>query len=281
MKRHTISSELRRVDSSNAVAIERTKEPGKWTERSRREPSDEPNPPWERIARSDHPLKFGDEVQRDYWEKATQRSYRHPVVQEFARQRIDFLRHHLDFSRIRSALDVGCGTGFSGYYLSQIVPNVWGVDRSRHMLCQNPLPRTRLVQADAYALPFQDNSFDLVYCWELLHHTERPLAVVAEMRRVSARYLVFFEPNRANPAQALYATVMRHERGVLRYSLSFLRKLALQSGLKVIYGATVGCIFPNKTPALMLGLLRRLRFEVPLLGISHALICEKGHSEAS
>ncbi|MGH7774970.1 MAG: class I SAM-dependent methyltransferase [Candidatus Binatia bacterium] len=225
-------------------------------------------------------MKLDDETQRSFWEKATQRSHDHPVVREFARQRIDFLRDQLDFSSIRSALDVGCGTGFSSHYFSQIVPNLWAVDRSRHMLLQNPVPRTRLVQADAYALPFQDNSFDLVYCWELLHHTERPLAVLAEMRRVSARYLVFFEPNRANPAQALYAIVSRHERGVLRFSSSFLHEMARQSKLRIIYSATVGCIFPNKTPVLMLALLRRLRFEIPLLGISHVLICEKGQSKA-
>jgi len=83
-------------------------------------------------------------------------------------------------------LDVGCGSGgmlaqFNEYALAT------GIDLSPHALkfCRlRNLPR--LAQASAEALPFGDNSFDLVTCFDVLYHRAitHDETVLAEMGRV-------------------------------------------------------------------------------------------------
>ena len=51
------------------------------------------------------------------------------------------------------------------------------------MLNGNPV-RER-VRCSATDLPFPDRSFDVVTCWELLHHLDDPVAALREMWRVA------------------------------------------------------------------------------------------------
>lgn len=52
--------------------------------------------------------------------------------------------------------------------------------------------------ADAHDLPFDDKSFDVAYCSELLHHVENPKQVVCELERV-AKTVIINELNIAHP----------------------------------------------------------------------------------
>ena len=89
-------------------------------------------------------------------------------------------------------LDVGCGPGTITIDLARIVApgRVVGVDRA-----EAPLATARADAAtagvavdfevgDAYALAFPDDSFDVVHAHQLLQHLGRPVAALAEMRRV-------------------------------------------------------------------------------------------------
>ena len=89
-------------------------------------------------------------------------------------------------------LDVGCGPGTITIDLARIVApgRVVGVDRA-----EAPLATARTDAAtagvavdfevgDAYALAFPDDSFDVVHAHQLLQHLGRPVAALAEMRRV-------------------------------------------------------------------------------------------------
>jgi SAM-dependent methyltransferase len=215
-----------------------------------------------------------DDRQRSYWEENHGfRSYDHPVVRVFATQRIRFVSRFVDLGKVSSVLDVGCGSGASSYYYGRAVREVHGVDRSRAMLARNPLPAEYLHCADATELPFEDDSFDLVNAWELLHHVEYPLQIVKEIVRVSREYVVLFEPNRYNPALAALALVDPEHRWILRYSMSFMRRLAEAAGMDIEISRVVGCIFPNKTPHFLVGLLGRMPYHLPVIGISNALIC--------
>jgi SAM-dependent methyltransferase len=214
--------------------------------------------------------------QKEYWGKnRNKRRFDHPVVRAFAEQRIDYLARFLDFSQIESAFDYGCGDGFSCYYMSRRVARIEGGDVSELMLRNNPLDASRLHLIDGRTLPFGDRSFDLVYCWEVLHHVDDPLAVVREMARVARRWVVLFEPNRINPGQLVYGLIRSEERGTLRFTTSYLREIAQLAGLRVDHLANVGWIFPNMTPPPLLGLLLRLPFEVPLVTISCCLVASR------
>ncbi|HEX5063185.1 MAG TPA: class I SAM-dependent methyltransferase [Kofleriaceae bacterium] len=93
----------------------------------------------------------------------------------------------------RDILDVGCGTGEISSRLATLFPTaqVTGVDliephlalaRSRYAAFGD---RLRFQQADAFELPFEARSFDLVVCRHMLQAVPTPERVIAEMVRVT------------------------------------------------------------------------------------------------
>lgn len=215
-------------------------------------------------------LGTDDDRQRRYWESEPEyRDFDHPVVEVFARQRIEYIARWLDLGSIRSALDAGCGDGFSTFYMSEQIRDLWAVDRSISMLSRHPLRGTgRLARADIMRLPFPDRSIDLVYCWEVLHHLADPARAVREMARVSRRCVLVAEPNRNNPLQFAFALVDREHRWVLKYNLPFMQRLLRDAGLDVAHASSGGFILPNRTPTSFVGWLRRLPYASPF-GISN------------
>jgi SAM-dependent methyltransferase len=139
----------------------------------------------------------------------------------------------------------------------------------------------RRLQADAFRLPFRDKAFDLVFCWELLHHVSQPQQVLAEMARVARRWAVVCEPNPWNPAQFAFALCDRPHRWVLRFSHRYLQEQAVAAGLDVVHFARCGWIFPNKTPAWMFRVLKHLPYRLPLIGISSCLVARCDASKRS
>jgi SAM-dependent methyltransferase len=209
-----------------------------------------------------------DRQQHDYWTSRTNlRSCDQPVVRAFATQRVRFLERLFADWRPARALEVGCGDGFGMRHMQGLADTIYGCDLSPAMLKANPASRRRLVRADAYAAPFQNGSFDLVYCWELLHHVGRPEAVVAEMRRVSGRCVLICEPNCLNPAMAAFGLWKREERGLLRFNPWFTKNLLEGAGLRDVRLFSVGCFTPNQTPLWLARLLMKLPYRWPLIGL--------------
>ncbi|MGD2252685.1 MAG: methyltransferase domain-containing protein [Anaerolineales bacterium] len=209
------------------------------------------------------------EVDRGY------RNYDHPVVQVFMNQRIDYVRSWLDLSQIGRALDVGCGNGFSTYFFAQRVPDTWAIDASAFMLSRHPLRNTgKVSQADALQLPFADESFDLVYSWELLHHVDEPHLALAEMARVSRRYVMAAEPNRDHPLLFIRSALEPSRRPVLRFSSRFLKNQFRAAGLTIEHAGRGGWIFPNATPMWLLAVLEKLPYRT-FLGISNWVLGTK------
>jgi ubiquinone/menaquinone biosynthesis C-methylase UbiE len=109
-------------------------------------------------------------------------------------QEVPIFRGHAlpDTPRI---LDVGCGTGEITVRLADLFPRarIIGVDvieshlclaRSR---CAAVADRVQFRTADAFELPFEDRSFDLVVCRHVLQAVPTPQRVVAELVRVARR----------------------------------------------------------------------------------------------
>jgi SAM-dependent methyltransferase len=210
-----------------------------------------------------------DERQKAHWAARTNlRAYDHPVVRLFGEQRAREISRLLGEWRPESALDVGCGDGFGMQAMATRVRGViHGCDRSQRMLEANPAPASELTCCDAYDLPFENGSFDLVYCWELLHHLAEPDRAVREMARVASRGVLICEPNRLNPAMAVFGLAYPSERGTLRFDAGKVRRLLEGQGLDDPVCETGAWFTPNRTPQRLAELLVRLPYRVPALGL--------------
>jgi ubiquinone/menaquinone biosynthesis C-methylase UbiE len=88
-------------------------------------------------------------------------------------------------------LDVGCGPGFLMLFLAELGVDVHGVDFAQASLDLAPESiRDRIAIAPTDALPYEDASFDLVICREVMEHLTvlQVRRTVAEICRVSSRY---------------------------------------------------------------------------------------------
>jgi ubiquinone/menaquinone biosynthesis C-methylase UbiE len=84
------------------------------------------------------------------------------------------------------ALDAACGTGRHARWLAERGHEVFGVDATPEMLARarENVPRASFEQADLRALPFANDSFDLVVCALALDHVAQFDAAIAELARV-------------------------------------------------------------------------------------------------
>jgi ubiquinone/menaquinone biosynthesis C-methylase UbiE len=197
------------------------------------------------------------------------------VVLAFAQQRVTFLRTVLGDPLPSSALDVGCGDGFGMMHMKALVAQIHGCDRSPKMLEQNPAPREALTQCDANQLVWEEGAFELVYCWELLHHVQDPLRVVKQMARVARKTVLLCEPNCLNPAMAAFGVLKPWERGLLRFTPGYTHGLLVKAGLREVRSFTVGNFTPNRTPLWLATVLGKLPYRVPLLGLYTIAVGEK------
>ena len=95
---------------------------------------------------------------------------------------------YLNINKKIRILDVGCGLAILANEIAALYPNceVIGIEYSQDQLNQanEEQNNLHLQQGDAHSLPFEDNSFDIVYCRYLLEHVKSPVQVLKEMRRV-------------------------------------------------------------------------------------------------
>jgi SAM-dependent methyltransferase len=125
------------------------------------------------------------------------------VVEHYLQKRTDFILEHCSPGR---GLDVGCGTGILARRLAAAGFEMTGVDPSVGMLeiLRANSPEVRAKQASGTALPFPDDSFDLVLTVAVMHHIADPADVrrtLIEMVRVArpSGLVLVWDHNPRNP----------------------------------------------------------------------------------
>ncbi|MDZ8186863.1 MAG: class I SAM-dependent methyltransferase [Nostoc sp. ChiSLP02] len=104
---------------------------------------------------------------------------------------LSFLKTWAEISPLDTVLDVACGTGEFEKLLLAKNPNlkIVGVDISEEMLaiaqekCRI-YPQVSFHNASASALPFADNSFDIIVSASSFHYFNEPSTALIEMQRV-------------------------------------------------------------------------------------------------
>jgi ubiquinone/menaquinone biosynthesis C-methylase UbiE len=92
----------------------------------------------------------------------------------------------------KSVLDAGCGTGiFSIIFARNGAAKVLGIDISEGSLetaialkAKFDLENASFQKEDMLNLPFDDESFDIVWAWGTVHHTTDPFRAMSELIRV-------------------------------------------------------------------------------------------------
>lgn len=88
----------------------------------------------------------------------------------------------------QKGLDVGCASGFMLSEITKSFPKIkfWGVDVYDKAIdyAKQQYPKINFKVAPAEKLPFEDNTFDLVICYETIEHVEDPLKSLQEIHRV-------------------------------------------------------------------------------------------------
>lgn len=83
-----------------------------------------------------------------------------------------------------TVLEVGCNRGEVVAKLSEITPNVYGVDINQEIIENSH--NSRLAVADAASLPFEDNKFTKTFSIHVLEHIPNLKLAMSELDRVTA-----------------------------------------------------------------------------------------------
>lgn len=120
-------------------------------------------------------------TKEDYLEQAKIRYQLEPYILSFA----DF-PHYKD----KNILEIGVGLGSDHQKFAEAGAICYGIDLTERAIDHTSRRfqllglKSNLQQGDAENLPFDDNSFDLVYSWGVLHHSPDTVKAVDEVFRV-------------------------------------------------------------------------------------------------
>ena len=180
------------------------------------------------------------------------------VVEHYLDKRVRFVVEHCPRGR---GLDVGCGTGLLAERLQAAGYDMAGIDPSDGMLdvLRSRAPQIEAVQASGTALPFSDDSFDLVVCVAVMHHVADPVdvrATLGEMVRVGrpgGRILVW-DHNPRNPYWSILMARVPQDTGEER----LIPEQEIVRGIEAGGGQILECrelgLVPDFTPRAALGL---------------------------
>jgi SAM-dependent methyltransferase len=137
--------------------------------------------------------------------------------------------HYIERLRARRVLDLGCGPGDSVDLFRAAVPDVdWvGADiADSSEVGERTRTDAEFVTFDGRRLPFDDASFELVFCKQVLEHVEHPRELVGEVARVVAP-----GGHLAGSTSQLEAF---HSRSIFNWTPYGLTRVVEEAGLEVV-----------------------------------------------
>ncbi len=146
-------------------------------------------------------------------------------------------------------LDLGCGQGNTLALLSEAGLSCVGIDISGKLVKRaSAYAQTSLASGEA--LPFKDNSFDLIMLKEVLHHIKNPSAVLREANRCLRvpGYIWVLEPVEDDPLLRIGRNLYPFWQGVKVESRLYraqLERLIVDSRFEIIQTGGIRGVFPH------------------------------------
>lgn len=155
-------------------------------------------------------------------------------------------------------LDLGCGRGDNAVYFSKKAKKVFGVDIKKWKEWGKlKSKKFELIVADARKLPFKDESFDVVFTKDTLHHIKEKEKALKEIKRVTKKggriYIV--EVNRYNPIAYIHLTLIGHHN---HFSKNQFRKLILKYFKDMKFKQAESRVYPFIRNELMIDFVHKL-----------------------
>jgi SAM-dependent methyltransferase len=115
-------------------------------------------------------------------------------------RRLEMVRQYVDLDDAR-ILDIGCGIGTYVRRFRQYSDEVYGVEVEADRVAEASLELPNIQLAYGEALPFESDTFDLVFSNEVIEHVDDDRQTIAEAVRVTrpGGSIVTFAPNRLYP----------------------------------------------------------------------------------
>lgn len=127
-----------------------------------------------------------------------------------------------------SVLDIGCGDGYDAVDFSKQAKSVVGLDvKPSPRWEEHKSERLRFIESDARSLPFKNETFNLVYMKDLVHHVNGDAdRVLKEAKRVTKKggQIVWIEANRYNPLSFLHMVLIKGHQHLPRHVFDKLAK---------------------------------------------------------
>jgi ubiquinone/menaquinone biosynthesis C-methylase UbiE len=121
------------------------------------------------------------ETKESYLAHAKKRYELEPEIKNFAA---------FDLYKEKKVLEIGVGLGAEHYQFAAAGADLYGIDLTERAVAHTEKRlalfdlKSKLKVADAEKLPYEDETFDLVYAWGVLHHSPNTAKAVSEVYRV-------------------------------------------------------------------------------------------------
>ena len=130
---------------------------------------------------------------KEYWDGDRQYGYGgYKYIEGYWNSVAESMIDHYQLEENAKILDIGCGKGFLMYEFTKLLPKsqVYGVDISKYAIRNaKEEVRSNILEGSAVSLPFDNQSFDLVYSLGCMHnlYNYELYAALQEMQRVSRK----------------------------------------------------------------------------------------------
>lgn len=127
------------------------------------------------------------------WDKVPVTYYQSGVKNNFFQwlwhnKKISLAKKIIKDLKFENCLDVGCASGYMISEIAKIYPGkqFLGIDVYDKAIAyaSSAYPHIEFKVASAEKLPFKDESFDLILCYETIEHVENPQKALEEAKRV-------------------------------------------------------------------------------------------------
>lgn len=158
-----------------------------------------------------------------------------------------FSKAGIELSNVHKVLDIRCGDGGDCILFAEKAEEVIGVDAQSSENWSNiTVDNLHLIIADGCQLPFPDNTFDVVFEKDTLHHIQDHKKALDEMKRVSRKggQVVIIEANRYNPILYLHMTLMR---GHQHFTKKYFQNLVASDFEDATFVSTESHVYPTRS----------------------------------